>query len=263
MNYNFLIACFICLAETVFAQNPVIIAHRGASAYAPENTLSAFEKAIEMKAAIIETDVHQTKDSVLVLMHDETVDRTTDGKGRIKDMLYADFKKLNITWPPLCELQHPPSLEEALKMIGGRAQLLIEIKRGSDYYPGIERRVVELIKTCDAENWANTIHSFEKQTLLNVAKADSHVNLQKLMVFKLPLVSFSFDKHFTKDDFKNWQGVNVYYRFCSRRLIRKVHQLSKTVYVWTVNSPRKARRYKRRGVDGIITNYPDIFEERK
>ncbi len=263
MINKFLIACFICLAGIASSQNPVIIAHRGASAYAPENTLSAFEKAMEMKATVLETDVHQTKDSVLVLMHDETVDRTTNGTGRIKDMLFADFKKLVICSPLSASTEHPPSLEEALKAIGGRAQLLIEIKRGSDYYPGIEKRVAGMIKQCQSEHCAATIHSFEKQTLLNVAKADSRINLQKLIVFKLPLVSFSFDRHFVKDDFKNWQGVNVYYRFCSRRLIRNVHRLGKTVYVWTVNSPRKARKYKRRGVDGIITNDPDIFGKRK
>jgi len=263
MIQNYLILFLIYFAGTVFSQNPLIIAHRGASAYAPENTLSAFEKAIEMQATVIEMDVHQTRDSVLVVMHDETVDRTTNGTGRIKDLLYAEVKKLVICSPLSRATEHPPSLEEVLNTIGGRAQLLIEIKRGSDYYPGIEKRVVELIRRCQAESWANTIHSFEKQTLLNVARADSHVRLQKLIVFQLPLVSFSFDKHFEKDDFKSWKGVNVYYRFCSRRLVRHVHRLGKTVYVWTVNSPRKARRYKRRGVDGIITNYPDIFEKRK
>ncbi len=111
MIQNYLIAFFICLVELAFSQNPVVIAHRGASAYAPENTLAAFEKAIAMKATVIETDVHQTKDSVLVLMHDETVDRTTNGKGRIKDMLYADFKKLIIRSPLSASTEHPPSLE--------------------------------------------------------------------------------------------------------------------------------------------------------
>lgn len=262
MCKHYLIIVFICLAGVATSQNPLIIAHRGASAYAPENTLVAFEKAIDMKALVIETDVHQTKDSVLVLMHDETVDRTTNGTGRIRDMLYADFKKLIICSPLATTSMHPPSLEEALKAIDGRAQLLIEIKKGSDYYPGIERRIVELIKTCKAEHCTNTIHSFEKQALLNVAKADKHIKLQKLIVFNLPLVSFSFDKHVVKDDFSNWEGVNVYYRFCSRRVIKKVHKLGKTVYVWTVNKPRQARRYKRRGVDGIITNYPDILEKK-
>ena len=92
-----------------------------------------------------------------------------------------------------------------------------------------------------------------------MAKRDSSINLQNLIVFNLPLVSFNFDKHFNKDDFKNWEGVNVYYKFCSKRVIRKIHKLRKTVYVWTVNKPRKARKLAKRGVDGIITNKPDIL----
>ena len=77
---------------TAYSQNTLIIAHRGASAYAPENTLSAFEKAIQMGALVIETDVHQTKDSVIVIMHDLSVDRTTNGKGLIKDLSSNEFK---------------------------------------------------------------------------------------------------------------------------------------------------------------------------
>lgn len=252
--------CFLFLCGSdIFSQSPVIIAHRGASAYAPENTLSAFEKAIDMGAAVIETDVHQTKDSTVVIMHDLSVDRITNGQGLIKDMDYSVFKDLQIkdhqvSW------QNPPSLEEAIKLINGRCKLLIELKKGNDYYPGIEKRVVELIHKYNAESWISTIHSFDKKALINVAKLDSNINLQKLIVFKLPLVSFTFDKHFRKDDFKSWEGVNVYYRFCSKRVIRRIHALRKTVYVWTVNNPRIARKMVRRGVDGIITNKPDILQ---
>lgn len=241
------------------AQNPIIIAHRGASAYAPENTLSAFEKAVAMKAAMIETDVHQTKDSVLVLMHDETVDRTTNGRGYIKDMLYADFKKLVICSPLSGATEHPPSLEEALLLLNGRCPVLLEIKRGSDFYPGIEKRVAELLKKCHAGHWAGTIHSFEAQTLRNVAQADSSVLLQKLIVFKVPLGKLSFDKRVVKDDFSTWEGVNIHARFCTKRIIKKLHRLGKTVYVWTVNDPRKARKFVRRKVDGIITDDPGIL----
>jgi glycerophosphoryl diester phosphodiesterase len=244
------------------SQNSLIIAHRGASAYAPENTLSAFEKAIKMKAMAIETDVHQTKDSVLVLMHDESVDRTTNGKGLIKDMLFDDFKKLEIRSPLSVKTEHPPSLEEALALVHSRCQLLIEIKRASDYYPGIEKRLVELIKKCHAEHDIKAIHSFEKQALVNVAKVDSLIPLQKLIVFKLALGNLSFDKHFIKDDFKTWEGVNVHSRFCSKRIIRKLHRLGKTVYVWTVNDPKKAGKFVKRGVDGIITNDPDILNKK-
>lgn len=260
MQYILLIIFFFSQIFVV-AQTPIIIAHRGASAFDPENTLIAFETAIEMGAAIIETDVQQTKDSVLVLMHDLSVNRTTFGKGLIKDNDYNWFKNLKIEHKDhLFKNPSPPSLEEAIKQINGRCKLLIEIKKGSDYYPNIEKRIIELIKKYNAQSWISTIHSFDKKSLLNVAKLDSNIHLQKLIVFKLPLVSFNFDKHFNKDDFKNWEGVNVYYKFCSKRLIKKVHALGKTVYVWTVNKPRKAKKLAKRGVDGIITNNPNILK---
>ena len=265
---------FLCLFFSVasYAQKPIIIAHRGASAYAPENTLVSFEKAIEMGSLIIETDVHQTKDSIVVLMHDLSVDRTTNGKGLIKNISFIDFKALTIKQSANCHTDQkinvsssgvenkPPSLEEAIQLINGRCKLLIELKKGNDYYPNIEKHIVDLIKKYKAQSWISTIHSFDKQALLNVAKRDSNINLQKLIVFKFPLVSFNFDKRFNKDDFANWQGVNVYYKFCSKRVIRKIHKLGKTVYVWTVNNPKKARKFAKRGVDGIITNRPDILE---
>lgn len=251
---------FFFFSLTSFSQNPIIIAHRGASAYAPENTLSAFKKAIDMGSLIIETDIHQTNDSMLVLMHDLTLDRTTTGKGLIKDISSNEFKQLYIEHQNFIIMENPPTLEEAIQLINGRCKLLIELKKGNSYYPNIEKHIVDLIKKHNAQSWISTIHSFEKEALMNIAKRDSNINLQKLIVFKLPLVSFNFDKHFSKDDYNNWQGVNVHYRFCSKRLIKKLHKLNKTVYVWTVNSPRKARKFARLGVDGIITDRPDILE---
>jgi glycerophosphoryl diester phosphodiesterase len=268
---DFAVKFFLLLSFTSFSQNPIIIAHRGASAYAPENTLAAFEKAIQMSAMVIETDVHQTKDSVVVIMHDLSVDRTTYRKGLIKDISSKDFKELIIKtrqsnkrsrrkYQVVEQLYHPPTLEEAIIAINGRCKLLIELKKGNSYYPNIEKHIVDLISKYNAQSWISTIHSFEKEPLMNIAKRDSSINLQKLIVFNLPLVSFNFDKHFNKDDFKNWEGVNVYYKFCSKRVIRKIHKLGKTVYVWTVNNPRKARKLAKRGVDGIITNKPDILD---
>ena len=256
-KYLMLIVILCCIQVFCFSQNPIIIAHRGASAYAPENTLVSFDKAIEMGAMVIETDVHQTKDSVVVIMHDLSVDRTTNGKGLIKDISSVDFKKLVVSSSGV--VINPPTLEEAIQLINGRCKLLIELKKGNSYYSNIEKHIVDLIDKYKAHSWISTIHSFEKEPLMNFAKRDSSINLQKLIVFNLPLVSFNFDKHFNKDDFKNWEGVNVYYKFCSRRVIKKIHRLGKTVYVWTVNNPQKARKLAKRGVDGIITNKPDIL----
>ena len=126
----FVVKCFLLSSFISFSQNPIIIAHRGASAYAPENTLESFEKAIQMGASVIETDVHQTKDSVVVIMHDLSVDRTTNGKGLIKDISSTDFKQLVVSSSEVeNKKQNPPTLEDAIKAINGRCQLLIVLKK--------------------------------------------------------------------------------------------------------------------------------------
>jgi glycerophosphoryl diester phosphodiesterase len=236
---------------------PLVIAHRGASAYKPENTISAFEEAIKMKADYIETDVHQTKDGIVVIMHDFTVNRTCrtcKKKDLIKNLSYAEFSRLKIRTTD----EHPPSLDSAIKFINGRCKLLIEIKKGSDYYPGIENNILAIIKANNAENWVDIIHSFDKQALLNLQQQKTGAKLQKLIVFKFPLASFIFSKKGEKDDFSAWQGVNIYSKFASKRILKKLHSQHKTVFVWTVNKKRKMKKLVRRGADGIITNKPDL-----
>ncbi len=257
---------YLSFVFSSFSQT-LIIAHRGASAYAIENSLAAFEKAIQLGADYIETDVHQTADSTVVIMHDLTVNRTCivqesfskkyGKKILIKNISAADFsslvfKKLN---------EHPPTLDSAIKFINGRCKLLIELKKGNNYYPGIEQRIIKIIKDNNAFSWVNIIHSFDKTALLDINKQNTGIKLQKLIVFKLPLTSFNFSKKFNKDKFENWQGVNVYYVFVNRKLIRKLHSQNKTVFAWTVNKKRAAKRLIRIGVDGIITNKPDMVKE--
>lgn len=149
----------------------------------------AFERAIEMNADYIETDVHQTKDSVLVLMHDLSYERTCEFRTHaklttnlIKDLTYRQFLQLKIKNKDY----GPPTLDSAIKLINGRAKLLIELKKGSEYYPGIEKRVVELIEKNGANAWVDVIHSFEKAALLNVNKQKTGVKLQKLIVLSFP-----------------------------------------------------------------------------
>jgi len=262
-----LIFCFFYLAACAVTAQALVIAHRGASAYEPENTLAAFEKAIALGADYIETDVHQTLDTTLVLMHDYSVNRTCDipmelrvlhpGKEMlIKDITSGEFDSLKVKGRNFA----PPTLDSAIRLIKGRCRLLIEIKRGSDYYPGIEQRILHVIRQNHAEQWVSIIHSFDKRPLLAL-KPYAGLSLQKLIVFRLPFCSLTYAHGFEKDDFNNWQGVNVYYRFISRRLIKKLHSEHKTIYAWTVNKPKKARKLARKGVDGIITNKPDMVKE--
>jgi glycerophosphoryl diester phosphodiesterase len=252
-------ALLVCASLATSAQ-PLVIAHRGASAYKPENSISAFEEAIHMKADYIETDVHQTKDGVVVIMHDFSVNRTcTNGNkcSEVKDLTYSEFCTLKIKDGN----EQPPSLDSAIRFINGRCKLLIEIKKGGDFYPGIENKILDIIKNNHAEAWVDIIHSFDKQALLKLQEQKTGARLQKLIVFKFPLASFTFSRKTEKDDLSAWQGVNVNGKFASRRIIRKLHRQNKTVFVWTVDSKRQMRKLIRRGADGIITNRPDIARE--
>jgi glycerophosphoryl diester phosphodiesterase len=241
----------------------LVIAHRGASAIATENSLSAFEKAIGAGADYIETDIHQTADSVVVIMHDLTLNRmckTEKKRGTIliKNISSADFNALTFK----NSNENPPTLDAAIKFINGRCKLLIELKKGNDYYPGIEQRILKIIKDNNAEEWVDVIHSFDKSALLEVHKQNTGIKLQKLIVFRFPFItSFNFSKKFNKDKFENWQGINVYYFFITKKLIRKMHKQDKTVFAWTVNKKRVTKRLLRIGVDGIITNKPQMVKE--
>jgi glycerophosphoryl diester phosphodiesterase len=254
---RFYIFLFIFSITEIGAQ-PLVIAHRGASAYKPENSISAFEDAIKMKADYIETDVHQTKDGIVVVMHDFSVSRTCtspkNAKTDIKDLSFSEFSSLKIKGTN----ETPPSLDSAIKCINGRCKLLIEIKKGGDYYPGIENNILAIIKANNAEAWVDIIHSFDKQALLNLQQQKTGAKLQKLIVFKFPLASFTFSKKGEKDDFSAWQGVNINSHFASKRIIKKLHSQGKTVFVWTVNKKRKMKKLVRLKADGIITNKPDL-----
>jgi len=243
--------------SSVFFSQTLVIAHRGASSLAVENSLEAFKKAIDLGVDYIETDVHQTSDSVVVIMHDLSVNRVCGIKGKkklIRDMKSADF--LSLKYKSID--QSPPTLDSAIKFINGRCKLMIELKKGNGYYPGIEQRILKIIDNNNASSWVNIIHSFDKQALLNMNDKNTGIKLQRLIVFKLPLSSFNFARHLNKDKFEEWDGVNVYHRFATRRLISKLHKQNKTVYAWTVNKKGRARRLIRKGIDGIITNEPEM-----
>lgn len=246
----------------------LVIAHRGASAIAPENTLAAFEAAIKSGADYIETDIQQTIDGTVVIMHDLSVNRTCDIPAKIKsskrtrkiliqDLSLSEFQQLKIKGRDYA----PPTLDSALKLINGRIKLLIELKKGNNYYPGIETKVLEIIKQNNAYSWVNIIHSFDKESLLQLNEKNTGIKLQKLIVFRFPLGSFNFSRNFDRDDFSKWQGVNSYYRFTSKRLIRQLHKQNKTVYAWTVNSPKWAKKLINRKIDGIITDNPALIKE--
>lgn len=125
--------------------NPISIAHRGASGQAPENTMAAFEKAYEYKADYFEVDVQMTKDGELILMHDTTVDRTTNGTGRVKDFTFEEIQALDAgSWfHESFADEKVPTLGEVLdRYTSSKMGILIELKN-PELYPGIEQKIAE------------------------------------------------------------------------------------------------------------------------
>src|SRR5512136_2058667 len=139
---------------------PVLrVGHRGARGHAPENTLASFDLAVEMGVNVVETDVHLSKDGEVVLIHDHTVDRTTNGHGFVKDLTLAELKQLDAgAWfDPRFAGEGVLTLGELLAWAHNRVGVAIEIKNGPIYYPGIAEKIIRLLEKHDMARQASLI----------------------------------------------------------------------------------------------------------
>jgi len=241
-----------------------ITAHRGGGGTEfTENSMSAIKNTIEKgKADRIEIDIHQTKDSVLVVMHDKSINRTTTGKGKIKNMLYQELNEYHLKGS--CDKEEIPLLENVIKIIDGKCTLVIELKYGHSFYPSIEKRTVEMIKKYKAENWC-VIQSFDDDILQKIYHLDSSLRLHKLFVGKLRFLPIIIDNKIRFKTLENYQFVeefSVFYLFANREIIRKSKAMNKKINVWTVNDDEKKSKLLKMGINGIITDFPNtsLFE---
>lgn len=242
-------------------KHPAIIAHRGGAAYAPENTMAAIELAMQSKANMIEIDLHMSKDGELVVIHDKTVDRTTNGTGKVSEMTWEDLRKLDAgSWfGEEFAGQRIPSFQEVLDRVNGQKNLLIEIKSGVDEYPDIDQKVVEVILKNNGLDWC-IVQSFDDQTLIDIQQQWPQVQLQKLIVFKFRLLPMVFDGTFSFYSKKKYQfvdAINPHYKFVNRRLIQKLHNAGFQVNVWGGKSEDSYEKINHIPVDGWITDFPD------
>lgn len=242
-----------------------IIAHRGASSFAPENTKAAVIEAIKLKPHRIEIDVQQTQDGEVILMHDITLNRTTNGEGFIKEKTFSELSRLDAgSWFSKAFIgEKIPTLESIIQLINGKCELIIEIKKGDDFYPNIEKNILNLIKKYNAEDWV-IIHSFDNKILETVHKLNPNISLHKLFVGKLKFVPFIVTNTINKLDWEAHNYIEEYsinYAFANRDIIKNLKSRGKKVNVWTVNSHCIAKELISLGVDGIITNNPRLLEE--
>lgn len=227
-----------------------IIGHRGFAGLYPENSLLSIQKALDLGVDRIEIDIQQSKDQVIVALHDKTLNRTTNGKGKVKDYTYAELRQFQLIGPDQqLSKELIPRLDEILQLIDGRTQLLIEIKSGNELYPKILERTLDLIDQHQAKSWC-IIQSFSDSILEELHRLDPSISLHKLLV---SAIFYNLDRL----PFVNEFSVNYY--FASKGLIDRVHAMHKKINVWTVNDEVKMQRVIHAGIDGIITDRPDLL----
>jgi len=241
------------------AQIPLVTAHRGASGIAPENTLAAVKTALEIGVDRIEVDVQQTSDGVVVCLHDKTLDRTTNSKGKVGKRSLSDLKGVNANAGFESDFPEEkiPTLEQVFELVDGTTQFVIEIKAGGKTYPEIEDNVVALIKKYEAEKWA-LVHSFNDKVLHYINKNYPEIRLQKLFVSYSGGIMLDFKLHAVKlSKYDYVEGFGISKSAASQKLVDRIHALNQVVHVWTVNSDEELKAVMELGVDGVISNYPE------
>ena len=242
-----------------------ITGHRGAAGLAPENTLAAINKGISLGADRIEIDLQQTSDGVVVVLHDETVDRTTNGTGEVKNQSFEEIKKLDAgsSFSPDFKGEKIPSLEEVLQTVNGQCDLVIEIKQGNNYYPNIIEHTIALIKKYEATDWC-IIHSFNLSALIETHRQFPELRLHRLFVAKFRGLPFIYDGSISRFDIEKYpyfEEYSIMYAFATKRIIEFLHKHGKKVNVWTVDDKKHINRLINLGVDGIITDRPDLLND--
>jgi len=249
-------------------QTPLIVAHRGGAALAPENTLAAFENALKLGVDMVECDVHLTKDGEVIVMHDFTVSRTTNGSGEIRDLTLAEIKKLNAAakfpggnFPA----QSVPTLGELLDLVKGKADIQIEIKlsAGNTRYPGIERQVVELINGRGMTDNVIII-SFDFPTLKEVKAIDPRLKTGALVNTAWMSSRMLAAPERILADAIDATGADYFmppFGAVFPALVTAVHARGLKIGTWTVNVPQDMQRLAGYGVDAITTDQPDLLRQ--
>lgn len=230
-----------------------IIAHRGASKYAPENTLPAFHKAWESGADGIETDVQLTKDNIPVLIHDEKLDRTTNGKGFVQDYTFQELQKLDagIWFSKEYTNTKILSLEQLLEWISDKPLLLhLELKNKKIDYTGLEKIAYDLLIRFDMKD-RTSFSSF------NPVSMECFKQIDRTMSTALLLSQRNKD-YITAAEETGVSALHIKYKLLNPSLINQAKANNLFVRVFTVNRESHIKRCFELGCDGIFTDVPDI-----
>ena len=216
------------------------VGHRGARAYAPENTLASFKKALEIGVDAIELDVRKTKDNQLVVIHDADVKRTTDGEGLVSELTLAQVKGFSAEGG-----EKIPTLAEALDFLDKKVKVLIELKEA-----GVEEQVLSIV--CERGLEKNVvIISFLEEALKKVRELNKSIETGLIYAKHSNPIKAALE---LKANY-----LVALYRFTHTATVQKAHENGLKVIVWTINTPEEAQEYAKKGVDGIASDKPDIL----
>jgi glycerophosphoryl diester phosphodiesterase len=231
------------------SQRPLVIAHRGASGHAPENTIAAFRKAIEMGADGIELDVTMSSDGKIVVIHDDTLERTTSGNGLVWEKDAAALQSLDAgNWfAPTFAGQRIPLLNEVLELVGPDLFLNVEIKAGPHSQDTLTA-VLALVQ--QRRNPGKTL----------VTSFDENVVRLCLEAAPTQACGLIFEADNLQRAFSGtWPAVSSHYSLITDEFMGRCRAEGRLAFAWTVNSVDLMKNMITAGVDGIITNYPDML----
>ncbi|MFL0584755.1 glycerophosphodiester phosphodiesterase [Solibacillus silvestris] len=252
-----------------FAEQPTVgerkqvsnVAHRGATAYTPENTIAAFDLAVDMKADYIEIDVQRSKDGELVLIHDTTVDRTTDGTGKVGDLTLEQLRSLDAgSWKGEQFAGEPiPTFEEILDHYHGKIGILIELK-APELYPGIEEQVAAALIERNLHKPQNEKIIIQSFNFESIKKMDQLLPKVPIGVLTSNRADTTLEALQEFSTYADW--FNPSYGIVTKELVNQVHSLGMQIGSWTVRSQEAADFLFEMGVDAIISDYPDYVDPR-
>jgi glycerophosphoryl diester phosphodiesterase len=222
------------------------IGHRGACGYEPENTLRSFAKALELGVDIVELDVHVCASGELVVIHDDTVDRTTNGIGRVADKTLAELQTLDAG-----KGEKVPTLREVLDVVNRQCQVNVELK-GKDTATLVAKLVDEYVNEHGWQHDDFLVSSFNYKALEKCKELSSHTRMSVL------LEEEPSDFHRFIEKF-NVYSVNPSLDFVNQEFVNDAHSHNQRVFVWTVNEPHDIERMKKLGVDGVFSNFPNLL----
>lgn len=220
------------------------IAHRGASGHEPENTLAALANALATKPDMLEVDVRLSKDRQVIAMHDAKVDRTTNGKGKVKTLTLKELKNLDAG-----NGEKIPTLEEILDFVKNRAKINIDLKEKDVIDPMLS--VIEIYVKDKKYSYKDfLISAFRPDILKAVQHRNKNIPLALNFAF-FPKIFLFLSRTF------NLQYIKPHRHVISKNIISIAHEKGWKVLVWTINKPKDIEKMKELGVDGILTDFPD------